>query len=399
MSTPATAFGVSSLPLWDTYEAAYFFAAGLFAGIVLGFLFPSLWRTLRRRFRNAEKYAFDDVELHASSAALRDDDDDPAPRPVEAQLVHARGLVQSGHVREGISAYVTTLKDAQVSKGQTNAALFELAQAYQLLGLNARAFEIATELLHRRPRSLPVMNLALRLVESTDAPLETILSAWKGTTPEALRRRISHRLCTEAERTFRAGRLPEAEQMARRAVRWDIRAARPRILLWSAPRQTPLQAEPIPALLEVRLRIDLETGVSPAAGADVLHALLTAAVEPDPAVAGATLREGLARAFGEEFRTDRLAALALMALLQPPANSAVRRLASGLAPELDDFLARFPMYTPLVQTGLLAHRCQACGTRTSAFGWQCPGCGALEQLQPVVPAPWLGPREIAPETA
>lgn len=37
------------LPLWDTFETALFLLAGVAMGLVLGFLFPSLWRGFRRR--------------------------------------------------------------------------------------------------------------------------------------------------------------------------------------------------------------------------------------------------------------------------------------------------------------------------------------------------------------
>ena len=59
MARQITTQSTEGMPMWDSFEASFFVGAGLSVGIVLGFLFPSLWRTFRRRFRKISNYTPD----------------------------------------------------------------------------------------------------------------------------------------------------------------------------------------------------------------------------------------------------------------------------------------------------------------------------------------------------
>ena len=218
MPRPASAVASDGLPLWDTFEALFFFVAGLSVGIVLGILLPSLWRTLRRRFRRIDKVAPLDDRLLADVlpplAILRgeaaetglaegENDDDTegdlasdaaqsgfAPHPVplpRASLaeafVYARYLMQERKAREAIRVYLDLLKSDRISKGQTGRALFELAQCYVEVGLEARALDTYLELHHRKPNRSQVLLKAVpvcaRLRDETR--LVSLLSSYVGT--------------------------------------------------------------------------------------------------------------------------------------------------------------------------------------------------------------------------
>lgn len=52
------------LPVWDSFEAIFFVLAGGIIGFVFAYLFPSIWRTIRRRFRSHGRYIVSDIQWH-----------------------------------------------------------------------------------------------------------------------------------------------------------------------------------------------------------------------------------------------------------------------------------------------------------------------------------------------
>lgn len=350
------------IPLWDTFEASYFFVAGLFAGAVFGFLFPSLWRTVRRRFRSTDRYSLPDLPIIPSAAAEVDNPeflslDDTS---VERDLVHARSLAQMAHYREAIAAYVAILKSEQISKGQTNTALYELAQTYAHLGMRARALDIALDLLHRRSRSLGAFQLALSLVSREDLVhrLDHLLKIWNGATPDEARRQIAHLLCLQAETQLEVD-LKAALSQARRALRWDLHASRPRILLWITTGRR-LLADPnprqllvtLPAHIEVRLRIQQETPVSLLAGSDHLKQCVSSLQIHSPELANPeSILDWLFGQMPDSVTRDELALL---------------------------------LQTTTAHANDL-HKCAKCSMLFESFLWKCPHCNSLESLFPFSP--------------
>lgn len=164
MPRPAATTGADGLPLWDTFEALFFLIAGLSIGVVLGVMFPSLWRSFRRRFRNPSRFAPHDASLsayvshtpplHILSASESEEDAEVAPSGqvgLAEAFVIARHHLQEGRPRESVRIYLDILGHEQVSTQQTNRALFELSQVYAELGLQSRALDTGLELLHRKP--------------------------------------------------------------------------------------------------------------------------------------------------------------------------------------------------------------------------------------------------------
>ncbi|MEN9529692.1 MAG: hypothetical protein RI932_1565, partial [Pseudomonadota bacterium] len=139
MPRPVSDSIADGLPLWDTYEALFFLLTGISLGIVLGFLFPSVWRSFRRRFRKLERYKPDKAVAAPWVAAtgpriLSVDDSDSENGETRSELdlvtlfVSARYAVQEKSLREAAALYLQILGSEKVTRVQTNKAMFELAQ-------------------------------------------------------------------------------------------------------------------------------------------------------------------------------------------------------------------------------------------------------------------------------
>ncbi len=422
--------GQDGLPVWDTVEAVYFLIAGFSAGVVLGFLFPSLWRSFRRRFRNTRRFGVASFENDVKSPVrvLVDPVEDQGEAflsssvEVEVLFVRARGLVHVGKVREAVQAYLNILGDERVSKGETNRALFELAQCYELMGLASRAFETALELLGRKPKLRPVFEFTLDLLASMHRfeRIDDLLNLWKGEADSRLRLRIAHALCEHAEVLLRAGRLAEAREYGIRAVRWSLMSARARILVWQATSEEVSQRVganagqqwiALAVDLEARVRIHLETGVSPAGGADYLRGLLASFSKVDDFLevfsdyekefrsvsrmdspekgTSAIVDELLFHVVISEFRgwsseaAERF--LPAVGLISPALLARVAEVSRSLGTSVAD----------LFQKNMRVHKCRACGAAALVFAWRCPHCGERESLVSQAGGLWAGQKSSA----
>jgi len=452
---PATSLASDGLPLWDTFEALFFFVAGLSAGVVLGILLPSLWRTLRRRFRRIEKVApLADATLAdvmpriailrgAESDAKEGDadyDDDgseverealPHVSVVEA-FVYARYLTQEGKAREAVRVYLDLLKHDRISKGQTNRALFELAQCYVEVGLEARALDTFLELHHRKPEKAPVLLKAIALCcrLRDETRLQSTLTSYRGVRPESVREAASTALCFFADEASAAGNSKRALELARQTLRWENDSAHGRALLWRLTGAELWQASraseragdakalwsAFAADWRARYDISRDTGLSPAAECGTIaERIAHLAALPEAALdlravrrefretAGTSERDGkeseeklfealVVYGFLELFRYARMAEdvpVASLAplLLSPPAATFVARAAAFLR-------EAGPGPFPLVVYFL--HECSRCQALVQRFRWTCPQCGGQATLQTVTPQPWTAsqPTEI-----
>lgn len=421
MPRPASAIGADGLPLWDTFEASFFLIAGLFIGVVLGVLFPSLWRSLRRRFRNTQKYAPDESNLGGSLRSplriFEDDSEDELQNleggalTVSQAFVTARSLVQSGRSREAIQVYLDILGFEQISKKQTNRALFELSQTYQSLGLGNKAFDTALELLYRKPEHTLVMEhlVQLCLRFSFFEKLPPALEVFKGNPDTRTRLLICHALCEAGERALDDGNRRLALEHARNASRWSLLSGRAKVLLWKVTSQdlwehsgkdassawTALAAD-----LEARWQIEQDTGVSAAAGSDYLAELVAnlAASQKDqiefnfahifPEFQKIT---GRSRMTPEQTsKNEWLGVFAAAHLMQDTAylqTPYVRCVLTKLSPTLVSLLfnnetQQSSLKTKFLASGLNLHKCNVCKTFVAQFEWMCHVCGSPESYQP-----------------
>jgi lipopolysaccharide biosynthesis regulator YciM len=414
---PDTIPGADGLPLWDTVEVVYFLVTGFSVGMVLGFLFPSLWRAFRRSFRKADRFAPDSTfnRWHLKSTLevlLEEESSEANPNAnldIESGFVLARSNFQNGRYREAVNLYLEILGSEKVSKEETNRALFELAQTHLALGLQTRAFDTSFELLHRKPERREVMILLLDVLESGSSfdNLERVLPVWRGREDDKLRKRISHLLCRHGENLQQAGQPEAARETFMKAARRDLQCGRARIELW---RSTSVEARQrcgsdvkklwsaLAADLEARVRIGSETGISPSAGSEVLASWL----ETMMAIQGCL--ESLA-----EFRHEFLAVLGQTPTIAPQTTMAVDTLlfhacvnlaegsitrersleaftlAKTISPSIEKHfpqleLLKHDRLASWIAKNLGNHTCQTCRAVTVNHLWKCPSCGSLETM-------------------
>ncbi len=418
MPRPLGFGGADGLPVWDTVEAVYFLVAGLSAGLVLGFLFPSIWRSFRRRFRNTRRFGVSSFENDVRSPlrVLADHSDEPSDSSVSASgtgvdvdalFVQARGLVHAGKVRDSVQAYISILGDERVSKRETNRGLFELAQCYELMGLSGRALDMAIELLGRKPKLKPVFEFILDLLATTHRyeRIEEILGRWKGDSDARLRVRISHALCEHGEILLRSGRLNEAREYGIRAIRWSLTSARARILVWQATSEDTLQRIgndvgkqwiALAVDLEARVKIFSDTGISHAAGSEYLRSMLASVSKIDSFLDGFPAVENEFRSVakmdlaekGSADIVDELLFHVVISELRGWSSDAADRFLPAVGAISPHLIARIaevsrvlgPSVAELLQRNTRVHKCKTCGAAALAFAWRCPHCGERESL-------------------
>jgi tetratricopeptide (TPR) repeat protein len=438
MPRPAHSVSADGLPLWDTFEVLFIFAAGVSAGIVLGFLLPSLWRTLRRRFRNLEKISPRDESILQGVTlpfSLLDEDDSdsqeveqlPHLRLVEAFLM-ARYCFQEGKTREAVRLYLELLKNDRISKGQTNRALFELAQCYHALGLGSRALDTLLELYYRRPDKpqvlLEVLTLCRKLKENSKT--EGILQAYQGPRNEKVRMAASAALCLRAEIFLEQSNRKRSLDAAREALRWHSHSAHGQMLIWSQTgteiwnpasqvEDARLLWSALAVDLEARTEISLETGLSEVAGAEILASRLAhLASLPQALEVFKSARKEFRETSGLGHRSEgspteatfeKVLCYSILALLRWPGmakDPAMAPLVSALMPTLHaQFLIRC-LETARVseqpRQSLLSfflHECRQCKALTEDFQWYCPQCQSLDTLQIKHTHPWTGTQSNA----
>ncbi|MGY3805415.1 tetratricopeptide repeat protein [Pigmentibacter ruber] len=415
------------LPMWDTFEASFFLAAGLSVGIVFGILFPSLWRTFRRRFRKISQYASSEQKissdlhpklkiLQESGALTNDEYLSSEVHIIYKQLkrlikiseafVLARNFFQIGNSKEAINIYIEILTNESVSKQETNRALFELSQVYASLGLYLRSFDTAYELFKRNSNNLQVFEHLLYVCTSGHLPdkLLNILNSIQIQSDSKVRLQIAHAICKIAE-----GQLPEKDKvektvdLARTALRWDGQSARAMILLWQATTQdfwTNSSADmktkwmAFAAVLDALNDIYKISKISPAAVAKYLAEIILKMSQEREVLQSYVIVQN---EFKSVLRTDKLeinaqkflwASIfhATLLLEKSPEFQKSKYLDDVLAilGENKGYLASIVQLSEAAKIGYLSHSCARCGAFFSSFAWKCLQCNTEETLKPII---------------
>ena len=417
----------SNLPKWDSFEAIFFVVAGFFIGLVLGILFPSLWRTFRRSFRRESKYSphsenWNDT-LNLNIKILPSDDED-APEngdsvlylPVFKAFTSARYFFQVGDSRRAIALYIEILTSVQISKQDTNRALFELSQVYSSIGLHSRAFDTAFELLNRKPHKNAVLTHLLKLCSQFfDAnKLNMVISVYKGLPDAPLRCCLSHSLCEIADVYLQKNELTKAIDYSRMAVKWDRTSGRALISLWETTSRQFWEKNrsnkkmvwlSFATDLDARMQILINSPISAAAGANYLASLIeTLFALPES--------ESCFRDVENEFKStfdwqkfsfveqNLLGESLFYALVILQRSGALVRfreqhnfieILSAILNQQIEKILKFIEYQKNHESylflGVLAHQCQKCRTFFPEFSWQCTHCGLEESLFPVMREP------------
>ena len=335
-------------------------------------------------------------------------------RYIPEAFVLARGAFQEGKPRESVKIYLDILGKEQVSKEQTNRALFELAQVYREIGLHSRALDTASELLHRKPDNAAVFSFLLEVSAKNLAfdKLKTIIELYRGAVSDPLRMRIAHALCSFGERLLQNGKEAAALTEVRAALRWQVLSGRAKILLWritsedlwkKSGQNTRSLWSALAADLEARFQIQRETHVSPAAGADHLSKLLAfmSATHAPRSIFFTMQREflrlsGLEKMNPEQVENfERIVFYAFVELVRDrrfmhdqSLFEVLECLTSGpllgLAQNLRESSELEKLRFVVLNTAVSAHRCSACGSFHAQFEWVCRTCGALETLGPAL---------------
>ncbi|MEN9827356.1 MAG: hypothetical protein RI953_3101 [Pseudomonadota bacterium] len=256
MPRPVSDAIADGLPLWDTYEALFFLVTGVFLGLVLGFLFPSAWRSFRRSFRQTDKYGFNKSTLSGELKfspknpliALEEkpeSEESQAELDLAAIFVAARYAVQENAFREAAALYLQILGSEKVSRTQTNKAMFELTQVYALSGLTEKAVETGLELLHRKPAHAEIFKFLLSVCSANPdgRMLMEILETYSGPKSGELAREVTHFLSSAARQLLARGQQREAADLAKQAVRWSPTTLEAKLVLIEA---TSILSQPDP---------------------------------------------------------------------------------------------------------------------------------------------------------
>lgn len=413
MPRPASTTGVDGLPLWDTFEAFFFLFTGLSIGLVLGLLFPSLWRTLRRRFRNTRKFGSlkIDLPLQVESPVqtlehIQEEEESDDDINISAQFIFARSLIHERKERDAINTYLSILGNERVSKQQTNRALFELSQTYDRLGLQSRAYETAFELLHRKPKQTQVFEYLLQLCSRYQMQdrIPSIVDTHKGNSSEALKLRVASLVAGCGEEQLKKNEIAKAITFGRESLKHSIGCARGQILIWEA---TSLQLweqleedekgiwSAFVADLEGRMQIAHETKISAAAGAEHLARLMEKISTTSISEALSQLKNGF-MFFGNQNldknlleSLDKIVFYASLNLLEnqgdlPAPNQLFLDLLERLSPTSRSLWECHGSAAQAVVLGYKTHSCLSCLNVAPRFSWSCTHCQNVETLVPVL---------------
>lgn len=418
---------INTLPTWDSFEAVFFVFGGLSVGIVLGILFPSLWRTFRRRFRKPSQYAplasdhwvkekENQIKLHILNS---DDSGDTGEAHVSQQNVNikiaeafilSRFYFQNGRARDCVKIYIDILTNEAVSKEETNQALFELSQVYRSLGLISRAYDTAFELLNRKPNHNKVLNHLVTLCSEHQMKerFNHILSIYNGSPDLSLQRTVAHAFASVGEEFLNKNQISEAVDYAHRSLKWDRASGRALILLWEASNRdiwnrTNLDLKSkwvaLGASLESRGQVHLTSEVSPIAGAEHLRDIFENVCQTPGFIESF---QEVEREFHQALEWKKFSLEAEKKLLESifyallllqgknetrdhPALPGLLALITSKTKGTFVLNAEFPLqFREAIKMGFFAHRCQKCSAFSTRFRWQCPSCGEKESLLPIV---------------
>ncbi len=416
-----------SLPMWDTFEASFFVAAGLSVGIVFGILFPSLWRTFRRRFRKISHYAPPEQKLnshlHPKLAILGEvaADVNEDITEIEVHIIYqklkrlikiseafvlARNFFQIGNSKEAINLYIEIITNETVSKQETNRALFELSQVYASLRLYLRAFDTGFELFRRAPNNIQVFEHLLFVCSSGHLPekLLATLNIIRVAPDQKLRLQIAHALCKIGEmQLLDNDKVEKTIELARSALRWENKSARAMVLLWQTTSRefwtktsADMQAKwtALATDLEAVIEIYKDTHISPAAVATYLaEIILNMGKEKDVTQSYVIVQSE----FRQVIKKDKLeiniqkflwaSIFHASLLIEKSAEFQKSKYLNDVLAILGEnqgYLASIIQLSEAAKIGYLSHSCERCGAFFSSFAWKCLQCSAEETLKPII---------------
>ncbi len=188
-------------PIWDNFEVLFFLSSGVFVGFILGYLFPSLWRTFRRAF--FKNFQFLSQPLVKNKNFLNPEWLSPDENNHEKnhlfslkfydQMNSARYYFQNSLFRKSAEIYIHLLKNKNISSHDTQRVFYELSMVYVQLGIHSYAFETAFELLCRYRLNSFYFNYILDVLElePTELKMNQCLENYKGFLSKDICKKIS----------------------------------------------------------------------------------------------------------------------------------------------------------------------------------------------------------------
>ena len=374
-------FGQPQVPLWDTFEATFFLVAGLFIGVVLGVLFPSIWRNFRRYFRRVDKFAPDSFPIEVGVATpIHTEIGEKPEQYTEIQwfFVLARAVAQQGDIRKSVQLYLQILSHSNVTKEETNQAIFELCQCYALMKLYGRSWDVALELIRRKPKHEPVFDFVMAL------PLKT--AKWKNL--ESIRNTYTGKLTFKQTLRFchhfvNAKGMRDPKQGFKSGLKISSHSARIAHGLWQVALNeavNSLRGDPkafVGFFLSTMQTLEaLSVNQQYWAVYDDLYHLI---INLAQVIKGKSVSAGFDTFNSQESSYEPVIYCALLTavLKMPDLKESFQEIATLLNLTISQS-------DPQLLTEKIAYlqrqHCQLCQTFHPQFSWQCHHCGALESL-------------------
>ena len=426
-----------ALPLWDTFEVVFFLVAGVFLGVVAGVLFPSLWRTLRRRFRKPESRNYLDTSsllllndrviptadlsvtldsspstqiLHFNTAThpnrnppcrslqlssrLIQDPSQPSDQIESSELVAqdlqqsfftARYLASENNTREAIRLYANLLSSSTISKHQTNPQIFCLALQ--------SAFQV-----------------------NQWKSFQQLVNQYSGPRTQELRGFVSKKIVEFWSRPSNLSSRQSGDQLSalNRAVQWDDDNLQARVLLWQFTSQSTWDNSPgDPIVLSGLFFEDFfafsslqhDTNLSPYAVASSTSSRLLRLAEANPSKiqisrAKREFYRSNEKDLAELFESSEQSQLSFERFLEsalasvPPVSAAkgsqaLKSLVPNLLQDFPNTRMEFLLesLSNSLSPTLPLHLCHQCKGWFLSHAWTCPGCRGSGTL-------WLPSQQI-----
>lgn len=428
------------LPLWDTFEASFFLLAGLSTGLVFGFLFPSLWRGLRRRLTrpswvDLQSEDLRDLPLEPQLFLIEneetvDEDEIRTPLSITSQyprqdqaeihgrFVLARALFQKQKLRDAVRTYVHLLRSPTLSTKQTMQVYLELSQVYCKLALHDRALALIKEVQAHRPASTLARDIRFELASTTENAREYqgAIKAYRGRWSEEDKLKTVHQLCAFAESAGekKKSSASRSQRVPTRSLLNEARNLMPdshrvRVVLADTSfQQTIAQNGHTAAQLWIllfaetlkRIHLVLNQGIAMAPLLKTLQEIaVQLSVASDLESGYVTAQPELSRLLSglnpkEKLIFQEIGCQLAWQISSPhtPQDALLERVIelAYITKETTPWPSHFPEYLSqhvnfdchsAFKIAMTIHSCSRCRHQCVGFEWQCPHCKARESLQ------------------
>jgi len=411
----------NTLPLWDSFEATFFVLSGMSVGFVFGYLFPSIWRTFRRRFQSHRRHIIEDIPWQRKldlDLKILDIQSDLSKYELVELFVIARDMTQRGEFRHAIKVYGQILTSELVTTPFIHRAMFELSQVYFSLGLYIRTFDTAFEVFKRKSNDPVIFQFLLIVLTQhiDEEKLYKTFRVFRGEPSELLRNQMSYLVCHYASLCL--AQEPEnlrSINLSRFALKIDPEFSYARFILWRSlsvrtrkKKSLNIKAKWVAFAADFSSWINLckETELSTFAGAPYLYKLIAH-----------LLHEDLNLECFNSIKSEFLEILNLPQILQSSRKTFLDSfLDISIILQIEDrsceksqykiFLEQlfikneslknelFPFFLfskenifvndiinpNILKIGLQAHHCKSCKAIFVQFQWLCEICGSYEPL-------------------